>query len=252
MSFGNVAFMAMGAYVAGILTVKFGIVFELAVLVATFVSFIAAALIGYPALRTRGLYLIMVTIGLAFCVRVVLENVNYVGGVRGFGGLVGTTVYHVYAAILVVGVLLWAVSKSPLQRVLDAVREDEIAAAAMGINVVYVRIAAFALGAGLAALAGALFSHFMIFISPEHFGIVTSFFIVLYVIFGGMNSLWGPVLGATLMTLLPEFFRPLAEWRTTIFCALLIGILLIRPEGLLPFRTVSAKLKPTQKVQPLL
>ena len=251
MSFGNVAFMAMGAYVAGILTVKFSVVFELAVLAATFVSLVVGALIGYPALRTRGLYLIMVTIGLAFCVRVVLENISYVGGVRGFSGLVGTTVYHVYVVILVVGVMLWAVSKSPLQRVLDAVREDEIASAAMGINVVYVRITAFALGAAMAALAGALFSHYMIFISPEHFGILTSFFIVLYVIFGGMNSLWGPVLGATLMTLLPEFIRPIAEWRTTIFCGLLIGILLIRPEGLLPFRTVSARLKPMQKAQSL-
>jgi branched-chain amino acid transport system permease protein len=243
MSFGNVAFMAIGAYVAGILTAKFGVLFEIAVVAAVLACLLVGALVGYPALRTRGLYLIMVTIGLVFCVRVILENLGYVGGVGGLGGLFGATVYHVYAVILAVGVLLWTVSKSPLQRILDAVREDEIAAAAMGINVVYVRITAFALGAALAGLAGALFSHYMIFISPEHFSIMTSFFIVLYVIFGGMNSLWGPVLGATMMTLIPEFIRPVAEWRTILFCALLIGILLLRPEGVLPYRIVSARLK---------
>jgi branched-chain amino acid transport system permease protein len=243
MSFGNVAFMALGAYGAGVLTTKLGIPYVPAVLAGTIGCLIVGALVGYPALRTRGLYLIMVTIGLAFSVRVLLENIDYVGGVGGFGGMFGTTVHHVLAAVAIVGAALWAISRSPLQRILDAIREDEIAAAALGINVVYVRIVMFAFGAALAGLAGALFSHYMVFISPEHFGITTSFFVVLYVIFGGMNNLWGPVFGATVMTLLPELFRPLAEWRTTLFCALLILILLIRPEGVLAFRTVSVKLK---------
>lgn len=243
MSFGNVAFMAIGAYSAGVLTAKLGVPYGPAMLAATLACLIVGAAVGYPALRTRGLYLIMVTIGLAFSVRVILENIDYVGGVGGFGGMFGTTVYHVYGIILIVGIGLWAISRSPLQRILDAIREDEIAATSLGINVVYVRIAMFALGAALAGLAGAMFSHYMIFVSPEHFGIITSFFIVLYVIFGGMNNLWGPVLGAIVMTLLPEFFRPIAEWRTTLFCAVLIVILLVRPEGLLAFRTASAKLK---------
>jgi branched-chain amino acid transport system permease protein len=250
MSFGNVAFMAIGAYTAGVLTVKFGVWFEAAVVVATLACLLVGIVVGYPALRTRGLYLIMVTIGLVFCVRVLLENTAYVGGVGGMGGMLGATVYHVSAALLLVGTLLWVVSKSPLQRILDAVREDEIAAASLGINVVYVRIAAFALGAALAGLAGALFSHYMIFVAPEHFGIMTSFFIVLYVIFGGMNSLWGPLLGATLMTLLPEFIRPLAEWRTSVFCGLLVLILLVRPDGLLPFRSVSTRLKQDRAAGP--
>jgi branched-chain amino acid transport system permease protein len=243
MSFGNVAFMAIGAYTAGVLTTKFGMLFEPAVLIATIACLLVGIVVGYPALRTRGLYLIMVTIGLVFCVRVVLENTAYIGGVGGMGGMFGTTVYHVAAALVVVALLLWAISKSPLQRILDAVREDEIAAASLGINVVYIRISAFALGAALAGLAGAMFSHYMIFVAPEHFGIMTSFFIVLYVIFGGMNNLWGAPLGATLMTLIPEFIRPIAEWRTSVFCALLVLILLIRPDGLLTFRSVSARLK---------
>jgi branched-chain amino acid transport system permease protein len=241
MSFGNGAFMAIGAYVAGICTVTIGVAFEPAILIAALACFAFGLAVGFPALRTRGLYLIMVTIGLAFCVRVAIENTTLLGGVRGMRGLVGTTIWHVAAALLIVGGLLWHVSRSPLQRIFDAVREDEDVAGALGINVVHVQLVAFAMGAAIAGVAGALYGHYMLFIAPDHFGILISIFVVLYVILGGTNNMWGPVLGAALMTLLPELVRALAEWRTAFFSLVIILLLLVRPEGLLAFRTVSTR-----------
>ena len=241
MSFGNGAFMAVGAYCAGVCTVKFGWPFEPAVVAAALFCFGSGVVVGFPALRTRGIYLIMVTIGLAFCVRVAIENVPYLGGVRGLRGLVGTSPWHVAVILAIVGVMLWMVSRSPLQRVLDAVREDEDVAGALGINVVYVRVIAFAMGASLAGIGGALYGHYMLFIAPDHFGILISITVVLYVILGGVNNMWGPALGAAVMTLLPEAVRSIADWRTAVFSLVIILLLLVRPEGLLAFRTRSAR-----------
>jgi branched-chain amino acid transport system permease protein len=241
MSFGNGAFMAVGAYIAGICTVKFGVPLEAALVIAALSCVVIGVLVGFPALRTRGLYLIMVTIGFAFCIRVAAENIAYIGGVRGLRGLYGTTLWQVYGAIAVVGAGLWIIARSPLQRILDATREDEAVAAAIGINTVYIQLAAFAAGAGLAGFAGALYGHYMAFIAPDHFNILVSINIVLFVIFGGVNNMWGPVLGATIMTLLPEFVRVLAEWRTAFFSLVLLLLLLVRPDGLLSFRSLTAR-----------
>lgn len=241
MSFGNGAFMAVGAYIAGICTVKFGVPLEAALVIAALSCVVIGVLVGFPALRTRGLYLIMVTIGFAFCVRVAAENIAYIGGVRGLRGLYGTTLWQVYGAVALVGAGLWIIARSPLQRILDATREDEAVAAAIGINTVYIQLAAFAAGAGLAGFAGALYGHYMAFIAPDHFNILVSINIVLFVIFGGVNNMWGPVLGATIMTLLPEFVRVLAEWRTAFFSLVLLLLLLVRPDGLLSFRSLSAR-----------
>jgi len=241
MSFGNGAFMAAGAYVAGICTVKFGFPFEAALILACLTCVAFGLIVGFPALRTRGIYLVMVTIGLAFCVRVAAENIPYIGGVRGLRGMFGTTLWHVGAALGVAGAALWLISRSPLQRILDAVREDEDVAGAIGINVVYVRLIAFAAGAGLAGFAGGVYGHYMVFVAPDHFGILISIFVVLYVILGGINNMWGPVLGALLMTLIPEFVRGLAEWRTAFFSALVIILLLLRPDGLLTYRALSVR-----------
>lgn len=241
MSFGNGAFMAAGAYCAGVCTAKLGWPFEPAIAAAALFCFVAGIAVGFPALRTRGIYLIMVTIGLAFCVRVAIENTPYLGGVRGLRGLVGTSLTHVVVILVIVGIALWVVSRSPLQRVLDAVREDEDVAGALGINVVYVRVIAFAVGAALAGIGGALYGHYMLFIAPDHFGILVSITVVLYVILGGVNNMWGPALGAAVMTLLPEFVRAIAEWRTAVFSLLIILLLLLRPEGLLAFRARSAR-----------
>jgi branched-chain amino acid transport system permease protein len=242
LSFAQGAFMAIGCYASGVLTVKLGIPLVPAALAAAVLSALLAMLIGWPALRVRGIYLIMVTIGVTFCVRVGLENFKFVGGVQGFGGMMGADLTTVMVAVAVIGAALWGLSISPLQRILDAVREDDRVAESLGINTAWVKLAAFAVGAAIAAVGGALYGHFMNFVRPDNFDILVSIYVVLYVILGGANNMFGPVLGAAIMTLLPEYFRVLAEWRPTIFGLVIVIMLLFRPEGLLSFRVITAKL----------
>ena len=243
LSFAQGAFMALGCYGAGVLTVKFGLPLLPATLLAAVCAAAIAAVIGYPALRLRGIYLILVTLGITFCVRVLLENVEYVGGVSGFGGMMGADLQAVLFALVIVGALLFWLSRSPLQRILDAVREDDRVAAAIGINVTQIRLLGFASGAAIAAVAGSLYGHYMNFVRPESFDVLLSVYVVLYVVLGGVNNLWGPLLGATVMTLLPEYFRVLADWRPTVFGLAILILLLFRPEGLLSFRTRTSRAK---------
>jgi branched-chain amino acid transport system permease protein len=130
-----------------------------------------------------------------------------------------------------------------MQRICDAVREDDRVAASMGINVTAVRLVGFAAGAAIAAVAGSLYGHYMNFVRPESFDVLLSIYVVLYVILGGANNMWGPLLGATVMTLLPEYFRVLADWRPTMFGVAILLLLLFRPDGLLAYRTVTARLQ---------
>jgi len=246
LSFANGAFMLIGAYVSGVLTVKFGVPLLVAAPIAGLATFAFGVLVGFPALRTRGIYLILVTVGIAVSVRGVIESIPYVGGVQGFGGMSGASAWHVVALVIAVGAALWLVSRSPLQRILDAVREDELVARSLGINIVHVKLTCFGFGAGLAAVAGSFYAHYMLHVTPDGFGILVSVYIVLYVVLGGTNNLWGPIVGATIMTLVPEMIRGIAEWRPTVFGLMIIVLLLLRPDGLLAFRvaTVRARRSP--------
>ena len=239
MSFANGGFMALGAYAAGVLTVKWGVNFYVALLLAGLATGIVGALLAWPALRTRGVYLILVTVGLSFIIQTVIQNTPYVGGVRGLGGMSGTTNVHVWGFIVLVGAGLFWLSRSHLQRLLDAVREDERVAASLGIDVVRLKVVCFAAGAALAAIAGGLYSHYMVFINPDHFNIYISIYVVLYVVLGGVNNPWGAVIGAAIMTLLPEMVRGLDAWRPLVFGAVIIVLLLVRPNGLLGFRMAT-------------
>jgi branched-chain amino acid transport system permease protein len=243
LSFAQGTFMAIGCYTAGVLTVKFGWALIPATLAGALVASAVAAIVGWPALRLRGIYLILVTIGITFCGRIVLENVEYVGGVAGFGGMTGTSPIAVLIAVALVGAALFWISRSPLQRIFDAVREDDRVAASLGINVPVVRLIGFSGGAFIAAIAGSLYGHYMSFVRPESFDILLSVYAVLYVVLGGVNNLWGALLGATVMTLLPEYFRVVAQWRPTVFGLAILTMLLFKPQGLLAFRTLSCRWK---------
>jgi len=243
LSFANGGFMAIGAYVSGVLTVKFGVPLIVAALIGGVAAAIVGVLVGFPALRTRGIYLMLVTVGIAVSVKAAIESIDYVGGIQGFGGMVGTTPWHVIGLVVLVGCGLALLSRSPLQRILDAVREDELSAASLGINPVYVKLTCFGVGAFLAAIAGSFYAHYLIHISPDQFGIVLSVFIVLYAVLGGTNNMWGPPIGAAIMTLIPEFVRGLEVWRPTAFGVIIVCLLLIRPDGLLAFRITTTRTK---------
>lgn len=241
LSFAQVAFAAIGAYGSGVLTVRYGAGLPEAFAAGALLAGIAAAGIGWAALRTRGLYLALVTVGVVFIVRVGIENTPFLGGVAGLSGMTGATPWHVGAAVLAAGLLLWWLQHSPLQRVLDALRDDEHVAASLGIDARRMRLAAFVAGAVLASVAGSLYAHYVVFISPDAFDIQWSIFVVLYVVLGGANNMWGAPLGAVVMTVLSEEFAVFAAWRPTIFGAAVVVLLLLRPEGLLRFRTPTLR-----------
>lgn len=241
LSFAQGAFMAVGCYASGWLTVKAGLPLLPATAVAALIASAIAALIGYPALRLRGIYLILATLGLTFCIRVLLENLKFLGGIGGFGGMSGADLTEAALAVAVVGLLLWLLSRSPLQRMLDAVREDDRVAASLGINVTAIRLLGFSVGAAIAAVAGMLYGHYMSFVRPENFDVMLSIYAVLYIVLGGVNNIWGAVLGAAIMTLLPEYIRFMADWRPTVFGLCVLALLLFRPPGLLAFRTMTAR-----------
>lgn len=248
LSFAQGAFMAIGCYAAGYMTTKMGMPLLPASLIAAALSAAMAALIGFPALRLRGIYLILATLGITVCVRVLLENLKFLGGVGGFGGMKGADLTAVIIAVVCVGILLALLSISPLQRMFDAVREDDRVAAALGINVTAIRVIGFVAGAAVAAIAGSLYGHYMNFVRPESFDVILSIYVVLYVVLGGVNNMWGPVLGAAVMTLLPEYFRVLADWRPTVFGLAVLVLLLVRPDGLLSFRTLTARTRADKKL----
>jgi branched-chain amino acid transport system permease protein len=241
LSFAQAAFMSIGCYAAGILTTHYSFPFYAAIPPAMALSALIAVLFGFPALRIRGIYLILVTVGITFIVRVALENMTITGGVHGLFGMSGANEWDAVGAVVIVGALLYIVSRSPLQRLLDVVREDDRVAAGLGINLTYVKLVSFAAGAAIAALAGALYGHYLTFVRPSNFDILVSIFCALYVILGGINNMWGPAFGAAFMTLLPEFIRPLQGWRPTVFGVAIIVLLLVRPDGVLPFRMLSAR-----------
>jgi branched-chain amino acid transport system permease protein len=241
LSFAQGAFMALGCYCAGVLTVKFNFSLFPAVLLAGGFSSLVALAVGYPTVKLKGIYLILVTLGLTVCVRVLLENFKFIGGVGGFGGMTGADLSSVLIAVFIFGVLLYWFSRGSLQRVCDTVREDELVAASLGIDVVATKLLTFAVGAFIAGIAGALYGHYMNFVRPENFDVLLSIYVVLYVVLGGVNNMWGPVLGALIMTLLPEYFRILAEWRPSIFGLSILLILLVRPNGILRFRLPTLK-----------
>lgn len=244
LTFASGAFMAIGAYGTGVLTTKLGWPLLLAAWPVALAASLIAMALSIPVLRTRGIYLILVTIGLSISVRTLLETAAPLGGVSGMGGLYGAEPWHVVMLVVFVGLALFVLQRLPLQRTLDAVREDERVAAACGINPQAVKIVSFGASAFIAAIAGAFYAHYMNFVRPANFDILVSIFPVLYVILGGVRNMWGALLGAVTMTLLPEFLRPIADWRNTVFCLLIVVMLIFRPEGLLLFRTASVRSKP--------
>lgn len=240
LSFAQGAFMSVGCYAAGVFTTKLGLPLIPALALGGLFTAAFAAVLGFPALRVKGVYLILVTLGITICVRIALENIDFLGGVGGFGGMVGANMYIGLCVVVIVGLCLWLISKTPLQLTLDAVREDENVAASMGINVTYIKVASFSVGALIAGIAGGLYGHYINFVRPDLFDVLISIYAVFFVILGGVNNFLGPVIGAVVMTVLPEYMRVLQEWRPTVFSAVILGILLFRPDGLLAMRFATA------------
>ena len=243
-SLAQVGFWALGAYGAAILTTLFGWPLLPALLAPALVCLLLGLALGYPCLRVRGIYLALATLGFSECVRIFFLNFTYqlpvsgrlVGpaGVTGFRNVVVLTQpWHVALALVLIVIFLAAMERSRFGLTLAAIQEDETAAAAMGIDAVRAKLFAFALAAAVAAVGGGLYANYISFITSADFGFSLTMMAVLYVGAGGLGTLWGPLFGAALLTLLPEMIRPLQEYRMIFYGFLVIAIVRVRPRGLI-------------------
>jgi len=213
-SLGQAGFMAVGAYAAAIVTQKFGLPFWVGFLFGGFVSGIIGVAVGFPALRIKGIYLLLLTLGFSEIVQVIALSWDYVGGAQGFRQITFNTHTLDYVVVLII-VLIWFFSRlerSSLGRAMDSIHQDETAAEVMGIDVVRTKLFAFGLGAAIAGFAGALYAHHATFMDSSTFNIMMGVEILVFVVVGGGSTYWGPLLGALFLTLLPEFLRTLREW----------------------------------------
>jgi branched-chain amino acid transport system permease protein len=284
-SIGHAGFMAVGAYSSAYLTVYYAgawerslaaltgatlahvLIFVLAILVGSIVAAIAGLIVGIPSLRLRGDYLAIVTLGFAEIIRIVILNIDQVGGATGFTVPAYTNFLWVGSFAIITIIIVYNIVHSDIGRALVSIREDELAAEAMGINTTYYKVLAFVISSALAGMGGVLFGHYTSFLSTNDFQFIRSFEIIIMIVLGGMGSLTGAVLGAIIMTFLPELLRTLgprlesllssivgadnipvpvhnfllqlANYRLVIFAALLIIIMLTRPQGLLGTREFS-------------
>jgi branched-chain amino acid transport system permease protein len=211
-----------------------GVLLLIASLIGMMVAAGAGWLVGMPSLRLRGDYLAIMTLGFGEIIRVLILNIDAVGGARGFTGIPRlSSFFWVFLGVLACVVTVRNILRSSQGRALLAIREDEIAAQAMGLAVTRHKVTAFVIGAAFAGLAGSLFGHFTMFLHTNSFTFVKSFEIVIMIALGGLGSLAGAVLGAVVLTVLPELFRGFAEYRMVIYALALILIMIYRPQGLL-------------------
>ncbi|HYA86047.1 MAG TPA: branched-chain amino acid ABC transporter permease [Nitrospirota bacterium] len=246
LNLGYVAFYAIGAYTYAILSTKYGLSFWPGLAVGGGMAAVFAVVLGTPTLRLRGDYFAIVTLGLGEITRIILNNWDSVtGGPNGISqvgrpvlaGYVLHTTFDFYYLILMISIgTIFAMKRilaSRIGRAWIAIREDEIAAEAMGINSFLLKLLAFVLGSAWAGVTGVFFAAKMAFVSPESFTFFESVMILCMVVLGGMGSISGIILGALLLITLPEVFRDFQDYRMLAFGAALVLMMVFRPQGLL-------------------
>ncbi len=250
---GHIAFACIGAYTSSLLALNFGISPWLGLLIGAILAGIFGIIIGYPSLRLKGDYLALATFGLGIIIYSVAKN--WVSLTRGPMGLPGIPQFSVFGyeisnvfsylilVLIFVGLAFIAIrniTNSPFGRILKGIREDEIGVLAMGKNVNKYKLIVFVVGAFFAGIAGSLYAHYITFIDPSSFTVMESIAVLLMVVFGGMASLKGSFIGASILVIFPELLRFLgmpssiaAPLRQMIYGLLLIVLMLLRPQGLL-------------------
>ncbi|MDM5326066.1 branched-chain amino acid ABC transporter permease [Neobacillus sp. CF12] len=238
-SIGHAGFLAVGAYVSAIITMKFELPFVLAIVIGGIVAALAGLLVGIPTLRLRGDYLAIATLGFGEIIRIVFLNIEYVGGAAGMMVSNMTTWTSAFVCLVITILVISNFTNSRHGRACIAIRENEIAADAMGINTTFYKVVAFAIGSFFAGIAGGLFSHNFYIIQPTNFGFLKSFDILIFVVLGGLGSLSGSVIAAILLTIISTYLQQYPETRMIIYSLVLVVVMLYRPQGLMGTREIT-------------
>ena len=244
-SLGHAGFFGLGAYLSGVMTSAYGINPWLAMLAAACAVGVLAFALGFPILKLKGHYLAMATLGMGIIIYIVFnETVDVTGGPSGLSGIpnisLGTMVfdsdvsnyYLIWGFTLVTVLLSLNLASSRIGRALKAVHDSEVAARVMGVNARLLKVQIFALSAVICSVAGSLYAHTMTFLSPASFGFNFSVELLTMVVIGGLGSIYGSFLGATLLTLLPEFLRAAHDFDIVIYGSMLMLMTMFMPGGL--------------------
>lgn len=239
-SIGHAGFLAVGAYASAIITMKLALPFPAALLAGGIAAAVAGLIIGIPSLRLKGDYLAIATLGFGEIVRITLLNIDYVGGASGMQVSHLTTWPWLVASLVLTLVVIVNFTNSTHGRACISIRENEIAADAMGINTTYYKVAAFVIGSFFAGVAGALYAHNFYILQPANFGFLKSFDILIFVVLGGLGSMSGAVIAAILLTIISTFLQEYPETRMIIYSLVLIIMMLYRPQGLLGTKELTS------------
>ena len=235
---GHAGFMSVGAYTAALFTMYSGlpgtIAFPIGLLLGGLVAIVFGIIIGIPALRLRGDYLAIITLGFGEIIRVLILALDFTGGARGLSGISDyTTISYVFILAAIIVTVIYTFGTSRHGRAVISIREDEIASESSGVNTTYYKLLAFVLSAFFAGIAGGLYAHYVGVLNPSNFDFNYSVEILIMVVLGGMGSITGAVISATVLTILTEMLRDFSEYRMIVYSLILIIVMLFRPSGLL-------------------
>lgn len=233
-SLGHAAFMSVGAYTSAILTAKLGYPFIVGIIGAALMASIAGIVIGIPTLRLRGDYLAIATLGFGEIIKILLFNNDYAGGAMGINDIPRYTTWNwLFFFVALTVLIINNFIKSYNGRACISIKEDEVAAESMGVNTTYFKVLVFTIGALFAGIAGALYANYFYFIKPDGFGFMKSIDILVIVVFGGLGSIPGSILGAIILSVISVFLQGIPELRMVVYSVILFLIMVYRPQGLL-------------------
>ncbi|PFH11435.1 branched-chain amino acid transport system permease protein [Collimonas sp. PA-H2] len=241
LSLANAAFMGIGAYAAALISMQTGLPFPVALAAGGALPALVALIIGIPTLRLSGVYLAMATLGFGEVVRVVVLNMDITGGPLGLNGIpLKTEWWHIVLLLALTLYILARMRRSKIGRAFEAIKEDEVAARLMGVNVAGYKLLAFVVGAAIAGVAGGLNAHYTFTIGPGNYAFENAVEILTMAVFGGTGSLVGPTLGGMLLTLLPEALRDFNSYRSVVNGLILVLVILYLPKGIWNPRRIRA------------
>lgn len=258
-NFAMAAFYGIGAYTSALLAVHYHVPFWIDLFISGCVASVFGLFLGIPCMKTKDYYLSLVTIAFGLIVYTLLINFSWTGGPNGIPSIPPPSIlghsfrqpihlfgfalpfqsnYFYLTFVFVIGALYVAyrLHHSRVGLTWNAIREDEVAAGCQGIDVTWYKILAFCMGAFFGGVAGTFYAHYIGFISPENFGFIVSVIVVTIVIFGGMDNVFGVIIGAVFLTILPEKFRAFQDLRLLVYGVIVIVMLMFQPQGLFPQR----------------
>ncbi|TDT66973.1 amino acid/amide ABC transporter membrane protein 2 (HAAT family) [Hypnocyclicus thermotrophus] len=243
LSLGHAGFMAIGAYTSAILTTQYNFPIFISVIIGAILAGFFGFLIGFPTLRLKGDYLAIVTLGFGEIIRIIILNMTITGGAKGYPGIPGIKGLNGFLIglgfAIVTVIVITNIALSAEGRALLSIRENEIAAESMGVNITRYKIKAFIIGSLFAGLAGGLYAHLIQYVKPDNFNLYKTVDILLMVVLGGSGSITGSILAAIALTSISELLREFSEYRMLVYPLMLIILMLVRPNGILGKKEIT-------------